>query len=81
VQPLKYSPAFYGARRFNTVFTIPSYLRSILILSTHLRLGLPSGLFPFSVRSWITNILNYRTQVSFRNCTDISFSFHTACRK
>jgi hypothetical protein len=23
----------------------PSYLRSILILSTHLRLGLPSGLF------------------------------------
>jgi hypothetical protein len=26
--------------------TIPFYLRSILILSTHLRLGLPSGLFP-----------------------------------
>jgi hypothetical protein len=27
--------------------TIPSYLRSILILSTHLRLGLPSGLLSF----------------------------------
>jgi hypothetical protein len=55
-------PAFYGTRRFITVFTrahhrslswprsiqsIPSHpisLRSILILSTHLRLGLPSGL-------------------------------------
>jgi hypothetical protein len=57
-------PAFYGTRRFITVFTralhwslswarsiqsIPSHpisLRSILILSTHLRLGLPSGLLP-----------------------------------
>jgi hypothetical protein len=57
-------PAFYGIRRFITVFTralhwslsrarsiqfIPSHpisLRSILRLSTHLRLGLPSGLFP-----------------------------------
>jgi hypothetical protein len=32
--------------QINPVHTIPSYLRSILILSTHLRLGLPSGLFP-----------------------------------
>jgi hypothetical protein len=57
VQPLKNFPAFYGTRRFNTVFTralhwflfwaisiqsTPSHpisLRSILILSTHLRLG------------------------------------------
>jgi hypothetical protein len=63
VQLLKNFPAFYGTRRFITVFTralywsiswarsiqsIPSHpisLRSILILSTHLRLGLPSGLF------------------------------------
>jgi hypothetical protein len=29
----------------NPILTILSYLRSILILSTHLRLGLPSGLF------------------------------------
>jgi hypothetical protein len=28
------------------VHTTPSYLRSILMLSSHLRLGLPSGLFP-----------------------------------
>jgi hypothetical protein len=58
VQPLKNFPAFYGTRRFITMFTralhwslswarsiqfIPSHsvsLRSILILSTHLRLGL-----------------------------------------
>jgi hypothetical protein len=61
-------PAFYGTRRFITVFTralhsfpswtrsiqsIPSnpILRSILVLSTHLCLGLPSGLFPSGVPS------------------------------
>jgi hypothetical protein len=62
VQPLKNFPAFYGTRRFITVFTralhwslfrarsiqsipsLPVSLRSILILSTHLCLGLPSGL-------------------------------------
>jgi hypothetical protein len=32
--------------QINEVHNIPSYLRSILILSNHLRLGLPSGLFP-----------------------------------
>jgi hypothetical protein len=64
VQLLKNFPAFYGTRRFITVFTralhwslfwarsiqsIPYHpisLRSILKLSTYLRLGLPSGLFP-----------------------------------
>jgi hypothetical protein len=57
-------PAFYGTRRFITVFTRARHLslswarliqsmpphppsrRSILILSSHLRLGLPSGLLP-----------------------------------
>ena len=61
--PKKY-PAFYGTRRFFTVFTKnrhlslswarpnqsmsphPTPCTSILILSSHLRLGLPSGLFP-----------------------------------
>jgi hypothetical protein len=73
VQLLKNFPAFYGSRRFITVFTrdlhwslswarsiqsIPSHpisLRSILILSTHLLLGLPSGLVP---SGFPTNILS-----------------------
>ena len=29
-----------------SIYPHPTYLRSILILSTHLRLGLPSGIFP-----------------------------------
>jgi hypothetical protein len=32
--------------QIDPIHTIPSYTRSILILSIHLRLGLPSGLFP-----------------------------------
>jgi hypothetical protein len=61
--PVKKLPAFYGTRRFITVFTrahhwslpwsrciqsTPSYpisVRSILILSSHLHLGLSSGVF------------------------------------
>jgi hypothetical protein len=40
--------------QYNTYHHILSLLRSILILSTHLRLGLPSGLFP---SGFPTNIL------------------------
>jgi hypothetical protein len=40
--------------QINPIHTFPSYLRSILILSTYLRLGLPSGLFP---SGFPTNIL------------------------
>jgi hypothetical protein len=64
LQLLKNFPAFYGTRRFITVFTralhwslswtrsihsIPprsTSLRSILLLPTHLHLGISSGLFP-----------------------------------
>jgi hypothetical protein len=71
-QLLMNSPAFYGTRRFSSVFTrvlhwplscarsiqsIPSHsipLSSILILSTYLRPGLPSGPFP---SGFPTNIL------------------------
>ena len=61
-QLVKKFPAFYGTRRFITAFTSARHLslswagsvhpphptswRSILIMSSHLRLGLPSGLFP-----------------------------------
>jgi hypothetical protein len=40
--------------QINPIHTIPFYLRSIWILSTHLRLGLPSGLVP---SGFPTNIL------------------------
>jgi hypothetical protein len=64
VKPLGSFPAFYGTRKFITVFTRALHLylswtrpvqsttlypiskRSILMLCIHLRLGLPSGLFP-----------------------------------
>jgi hypothetical protein len=42
----KSPPMVSVLRQINPVDTTPSYLISSLILSTHLRLGLPSGLFP-----------------------------------
>jgi len=47
-QLVKEFPAFYGTRRFITAFTSPppTSRKYVLILSSHLRLGLPSGLFP-----------------------------------
>jgi hypothetical protein len=65
-QPLKNFPAFHGTQSFNTVFTrahhwslswaisIQSTPSHPMILSTQLRLGLPSGLFPSGLP---TNIL------------------------
>jgi hypothetical protein len=35
--------------QINPIHTIPTYLRSILILSTHLCLDLHSGLFPSGI--------------------------------
>jgi hypothetical protein len=37
----------------NTFHTTPAYLRLIFILSRHLGLGLPSGLFPFGFPTYI----------------------------
>jgi hypothetical protein len=48
------SPLVHIVSQINPIHTIPSYLRSSLILSPHLHLGLPSGLFPFG---FPTNIL------------------------
>jgi hypothetical protein len=49
------------------VYTIPSYLRSILILSSHLRLGLPSGLFPSGSPTKILSAshLEYISEVNY----------------
>ena len=63
-QLVKKFPEFYGTRKFITALSyyiflssaksiqfMPTYLtywRSILVISSHLRLGLPNGLFPSS---------------------------------
>ena len=70
LQLVKKLPAFYGTRRFITIFTSarqlslswassfhsipphPTYWRSILILSSHLRLGLPSVMYILTLLSW-----------------------------
>ena len=39
-------PSLSWASPIQSTYPQPSFWRSILILSTHLRLGLPSGLFP-----------------------------------
>jgi hypothetical protein len=43
----KSPPLDFILSQINPVHTTPSYLRSILIVSTHIRLGLPSGPFPY----------------------------------
>ena len=66
--------AWYSIQRFNAAFTralswaelthflvlIPISLRSILILASHLRLGLPEGLFPVGVPAHL-NLIDFVT--------------------
>ena len=40
-------PSLSWTSPIQSIYPHPTFWRSILILSTHLRLGLPSGLFPF----------------------------------
>jgi hypothetical protein len=53
-RPHKSPPLVPILSQIDPIPTIPSYLRSILILITYLRLGLPSGFFP---SGFPTNIL------------------------
>jgi hypothetical protein len=72
-QLVKKFPAFYGTRMFITAFTcpypesdqsspppLPIFWRSILILYSHLSLGLPSGLIPsgFSTKALYKPLLS-----------------------
>jgi hypothetical protein len=54
--------------QIDSVYTIPFYLRSILILSTHLRLPLPSGLFPsgFPTKYFIILVLNFSAKFAYK---------------
>ena len=58
-------PAFYGTRSFlrqtNSVHTIPFYLRSILILFSHIRLRFPSDLLPTGFRTKTLYALRFAT--------------------
>jgi len=51
------------ARPIQSIYPHPTSWRSILILSTHLRLGLPSGLFPsgFPTKTLYTLLYNKST--------------------
>jgi len=87
LQLVKKFPAFHGTRKFITALTSVSQLslswaspiqstswRSILILSTHLRLGLPSGLLPsgFLTKTRYTPISVLRTirNISGKSCRE-----------
>jgi len=94
-QLVKKFPIFYGTRRFITAFTChlslswarsiqskPTYRtswRSILILFYYLRLGLPSGLFPwsFSIKTLYINLSYLRTCQMPRPSHQVSHQYKT----
>jgi hypothetical protein len=63
--------AYFWASSIQSIHSHPNFLRSILILSPHQRLGLPIGLFPsgFLTKSLYTYLLSpyvlYSLPISF----------------
>ena len=73
-------PSLFWASPIQSTWPQPTSWRSILILSTHLRLGLPSGLFPsgFPTRTLYAPLLPHTSHMP--SPSHSSRFYHNVCR-